>query len=849
MRVDQLMDAIEEIDDRYIEESAYGVRRKRNIPWGMIITAACFCLAIGATMFMQGLGILPHLNGTEGTTQPVTIEPSITMEPGDTTEPPEITIPMDDTAVMEQIKALFDDKNGWYYRALVDEFVSPESLHLRYYFYNSTDFGEGLQPTKEEMEDLMELMPVGGTPTLVILPVSKMDAILTEVFDITVAEMDSSAFAGMKYAESIDSWCFWDIGILNVSTSPIQRVEKVAGDIYRVVYEMPYIVPELSFNPRYEPHEIRVKVYSDSCHILSNILIGNNEQPTEPPEARPSVEEFFSDRKNWQNYFILATFSDPTEIVLRPDYLRAMDGESTYATDLEHEKLASVVRGYSRNKLFRATKAQLDEVMLDLFNITTDQLTTDWESYFTYLAETDCYYGRANDARGYTVYIGRTEECDDGTILMYYALASGEEPYMVARLQPHETGYYFLSNERYVDNTGKSEDQIAMETLFKGPSWYNSALTSEYDSPKEMSLIRFFYGGFKGEPQDPTDQEREQLENLGINLNYDLMRLPVDKMNEVLTEYFGITLADMEPEAFGGLVYLESTNCYYHSTSSWLGVESFEALSVNKKDDGTICVQYQCTFPSEGVFEVTMKPNGDGYRILSNVLADGFRPYGVDASELDVLLQEVANGNLTEDRRNEILLPLLGTFLEKPEMFVQSLGKQQQSRTGVVQIFTSKIKYGHPRYAAYNQTIRTMLPKVQTDEEKRVIYWMAFYSGLGNYLSPTPDAQDYALLFDMELYSDGAFSESCSDWFERYCKADPKSFTAAMAQTDEENWERFARRTTLYATLEELYQLRQSMTQLMEDLIKLSGDPKVLDQIECVELIKADCEKRLSGQK
>ena len=205
MKIDQLMDAIEEIDDRYIEESAYGVRRKRNIPWGMIITAACFCLVIGAAMFMQSLGILPHLNGPGATTaQPTTTEPSDMTEPSNTTEPPETTDPVDDSAVMEEIKALFEDKNGWYYRALVDEFDSPKNLHLRYYFYNSTEFGEGLQPTKEEMDELMAWEDYQEGKTLTILPVSKMDAILTEVFDITVAEMESTAFAGMKYVKSID---------------------------------------------------------------------------------------------------------------------------------------------------------------------------------------------------------------------------------------------------------------------------------------------------------------------------------------------------------------------------------------------------------------------------------------------------------------------------------------------------------------------------------------------------------------------------------------------------------------------------------------------------------------------
>jgi len=458
MRVDQLMNAIEEIDDRYIEESAYGVRRKRNIPWGMIITAACFCMVIGATMFMQSLGILPHLNGTEGTTQPTTpsttdsseptvSQPTVVLPPperlftekesvhnealywifggegnvqyyyllghgalGRDTElteqekklldsklhygidhsevwrltPEQIenafwsvygltweqvmanfdagsystTIWMDnapvyleetgcyygyyydrdhegieiadieteyfddgtiymfytavsqnerrvaklrpydtgyhilsntlverfeepiDPATIEEIKALFADKNSRYYRALENDFLSPAHLSLRYYFYNSTEFGEGLQPTKEEMEELMELMPDGGTPTLVILPVSKMDAVLTEVFDITVAEMESAAFAGMKYVESVDSWCFWGGGALNTPQITIRVGVKLVDDGFAVLYNYGQRKCQINLQPHGDGYRIEAVIFGDYV-------------------PRPSVEELFCDRGSW----------------------------------------------------------------------------------------------------------------------------------------------------------------------------------------------------------------------------------------------------------------------------------------------------------------------------------------------------------------------------------------------------------------------------------------------------------------------------------------------------------------------------------------------------------------------
>ena len=608
MRVDQLMDAIEEIDDRYIEESAYGVKRKRNIPWGMIITAACFCLAIGATMFMQGLGILPHLSGTTATTvQPTTTEPS------DTTEPTDPTYILSEATVRNKLTMLFQDKNSWYYRALIDTFESPAQLHLRYYFYNSREFGEGLQPTKEEMDELMAWEDYEEGKTLTILPVSKMDAVLTEVFDITVAEMESTAFAGMKYVKSIDSWCFWGLGTMEVDDNMLGfEVVKTTNDenAYRVRVGRQYSTR----------HDVYIQVRGNHFYIVYNRFLETHappvvppettapSSPTIPPESDPGVEEFFSDRENWQNILILPGFSDATQFDLRPTYLRAMDGESTSATDLEHEKLASVIPGYSRDKLFRATKAQLDELMLAIFNITTDQLVSDWEDNFTYLEETGCYYARLDNSRGYTVYIDRTEEQNDGTILMYYALARGEEPYMVAKLQPHETGYYILSNERYVDNTGKSEDQVAMEELFILQSWYNQALTCEYDSPEQIGIYSFFHSGFKGEPKI-TDEEWAQLKNMqGFGAPWgDIYRLPQDKMNAVLTEYFGITLEDVDPTGFNALAYLESTNCYYFKASAPNSIENFKADRVDRNSDAQSLVGQLRSHKSHTMAKIFLK--------------------------------------------------------------------------------------------------------------------------------------------------------------------------------------------------------------------------------------------------
>ena len=150
--------------------------------------------------------------------------------------------------------------------------------------------------------------------------------------------------------------------------------------------------------------------------------------------------------------------------------------------------------------------------------------------------------------------------------------------------------------------------------------WYNRALTFEYTDPTQIKLEQLFYLGFVGESRDPTDEEWVQLKKQpGFNFNFDLIRLPVDKMNQVLTDLFGITLEDVDEAGFEDLVYLESTNCYYHMVTDALWTEDFEALSVENMEDGSIRVYYTADGEST-VRCVTVMPHGDGYRILSNVL-------------------------------------------------------------------------------------------------------------------------------------------------------------------------------------------------------------------------------------
>ena len=150
-------------------------------------------------------------------------------------------------------------------------------------------------------------------------------------------------------------------------------------------------------------------------------------------------------------------------------------------------------------------------------------------------------------------------------------------------------------------------------------SWYNMALRSEYDQPKYVNLRNLFYNGFKDEPQTPTDAEWAELKNVpGFDINFDMQRLPVAKINAVLKQYFGITLANIKNPNFGaGFVYLKSTDCYYSMHTDAECLDNFRVIVAEEQHDGTIRMTYTAD-DGAYIYVAVLKPVDGGYQILSN---------------------------------------------------------------------------------------------------------------------------------------------------------------------------------------------------------------------------------------
>ena len=93
-------------------------------------------------------------------------------------------------------------------------------------------------------------------------------------------------------------------------------------------------------------------------------------------------------------------------------------------------------------------------------------------------------------------------------------------------------------------------------------------------------------------------------------------------MNAELQMCFGISLDDLPDSAFEGLIYLESTDCYCFYASGVSGItEGFEAKSAEHLEDGTIKLTYSKRTVGTEEYIAILKPNGDGYLVISNLKA------------------------------------------------------------------------------------------------------------------------------------------------------------------------------------------------------------------------------------
>lgn len=333
-------------------------------------------------------------------------------------------------------------------------------------------------------------------------------------------------------------------------------------------------------------------------------------QPTEPQENKlEKFQTMFCGGREWL-YWYNRALTCTYDTVEQLDLIAILNGYDKRVDAYADEELNLLLTypGFQNSGIrYRYCARELNSVLSQYFGIGLDDLPAEVTDKLIYLETTDSYYFTTNSHISAQITATAVETLDDGTNRMTY-LRDGQE-YIVS-FRPNGDYYQILSN------VAVNPALVQMQSIFRDyDSWYNRALTCTYSTPQELNLHQFFLCGFDDESGTLTDEERSQLRERGFSEWQDIFRLPVEKMNAVLTEYFGITLDQVESSGFNGLEYLESTDCYYFMTgdSNWADIT---VTALEDQPDGTILMRYTT---NRGSFIVTLLPNEDGYMILSNL--------------------------------------------------------------------------------------------------------------------------------------------------------------------------------------------------------------------------------------
>lgn len=147
--------------------------------------------------------------------------------------------------------------------------------------------------------------------------------------------------------------------------------------------------------------------------------------------------------------------------------------------------------------------------------------------------------------------------------------------------------------------------------------WYNYALKSYYDTPAGIDIFELVYSA-PWNDLELTQAEKDFLISKELDIETSTVhKYPVEKIDEVLQKYFGITFEDAEGIGLDKMVYNPDTDSYYHLHGD-LETAYPIITKVEENSDGTIIVYYTESMVGD-TCGVTLKESESGqYQILSN---------------------------------------------------------------------------------------------------------------------------------------------------------------------------------------------------------------------------------------
>ena len=137
-----------------------------------------------------------------------------------------------------------------------------------------------------------------------------------------------------------------------------------------------------------------------------------------------------------------------------------------------------------------------------------------------------------------------------------------------------------------------AEYYALLEYTWPDTNWLHNAMGCIFESPAEIDLEYLFYAGFRLGSWDLLSPESEaQLIEQGFWREMDIQPMPVEQLEQVLQDNFGISLSDCTiPE---GWAYVEQEDFYCSNHNDAFGVlNAFTVTWVDEYAGGRIDVFY-----------------------------------------------------------------------------------------------------------------------------------------------------------------------------------------------------------------------------------------------------------------
>lgn len=147
----------------------------------------------------------------------------------------------------------------------------------------------------------------------------------------------------------------------------------------------------------------------------------------------------------------------------------------------------------------------------------------------------------------------------------------------------------------------------------------NQFLSSLYDAPENIDLFQLFYNGSGLEDTITVEEKEAVVAYNGWDTEPDCpcTKISRSSMDEVLTEYMGLTLADTEKIGLENFTYLEEYDAYYH----YHGDTNYRMLisfSGGEREGNFIRLFYDDQFMSDGGKVLTLREQAGSYLFVSN---------------------------------------------------------------------------------------------------------------------------------------------------------------------------------------------------------------------------------------